>query len=149
MSDAEITFVARPEAGLRDAILKPLLDYNTSKVGVRELFHFAFFVRSSDEILGGPILGSPILGGLWARSFFDWTFVELLVVPETMRGQGLGTKLLAQAEAVAREHKCVGIYLDTFSFQARGFYEKHGYGLFGTLENYPDDEKRFFLSKRF
>jgi ribosomal protein S18 acetylase RimI-like enzyme len=66
-----------------------------------------------------------------------------------MRGQGLGTKLLAQAEAVAREHKCVGIYLDTFSFQARGFYEKHGYGLFGTLENYPDDEKRFFLSKRF
>jgi GNAT superfamily N-acetyltransferase len=141
MSEAEITFVPKPEAGLRDTILKPLLDYNTSKVGVRELFHFAFFVRApgSDEILGG----------LWARSFFDWTFVELLVVPETMRGQGLGTKLLAQAEAVAREHKCVGIYLDTFSFQARGFYEKHGYGLFGTLENYPDDEKRFFLSKRF
>jgi ribosomal protein S18 acetylase RimI-like enzyme len=31
---------------------------------------------------------------------------------------------------------------------ARGFYEKQGYGLFGTLENYPDDENRFFLCKR-
>jgi GNAT superfamily N-acetyltransferase len=108
---------------------------------VRELFTFALFIRHPDS--------GEILGGLWARTFFNWTFVELLIVPEEMRGCGLGASLLAQAEAIARERGCVGIYLDTFSFQARGFYEKYGYGLFGQLDNYPDDEKRYFLSKRF
>jgi GNAT superfamily N-acetyltransferase len=140
MPDPKITLDPNPDPALRDAILKPLVDYNFSKVGQRPLTTFALFIREpgSDEIVGG----------LWARSFFDWAFVELLFVPEAMRGSGLGQSLLAEAEALARTRGCIGIYLDTFSFQARGFYEKQGYGLFGTLDNYPDDEKRFFLSKR-
>lgn len=141
MPESKITLEENPDQGLRAAVLKPLLDYNASKIGERELYCFALFIRDpqSDEILGG----------LWARTFFNWTFVELLVVPEAMRGQGLGASLLARAEAIARNRGCTGIYLDTFSFQAPGFYEKQGYGLFGQLDNYPDDEKRFFLSKRF
>jgi GNAT superfamily N-acetyltransferase len=140
MTAPKITLDPNPEPGLRDAILKPLAAYNFSKIGVRPITNFALFIRdpASDEILGG----------LWARSIFDWTFVELLFVPESMRGSGLGQSLLAEAEAIALQRGCIGIYLDTFSFQARGFYEKQGYGLFGTLENFPDDEKRFFLSKR-
>jgi GNAT superfamily N-acetyltransferase len=140
MSDVKITLDPQPDPALRDAILKPLIDYNVSKVGERPLTAFALFIRDPDS--------DAILGGLWARSFFDWTFVELLFVPEAMRGAGLGARLLAQAEAIAVERGCIGIYLDTFSFQARGFYEKYGYRLFGMLESYPGDEKRFFLSKR-
>jgi GNAT superfamily N-acetyltransferase len=140
MPDPKITLDPKPDPALRDAILTPLIAYNFSKVGERPLSTFALFIRDPQS--------DAILGGLWARSLFDWAFVELLFVPEAMRGGGLGQSLLAQAEAIARTRGCIGIYLDTFSFQAPGFYEKQGYGLFGTLENYPDDEKRFFLSKR-
>jgi hypothetical protein len=53
------------------------------------------------------------------------------------------------AEAEARSRGCVGSYLDTFSFQARPFYEKQGYSLFATIADYPPPHSRFFLSKRF
>ena len=55
---------------------------------------------------------------------------------------------MEQAEAVAREQGCVGIWLDTFTFQAPGFYRKLGYALFGEIPDYPPGSSRFFLSKR-
>ena len=55
--------------------------------------------------------------------------------------------LAAEAEAIRLG--CVGVWLDTFSFQARGFYEKLGYTLFGTIDDYPPGESRFFLSADF
>ena len=65
-----------------------------------------------------------------------------------MRGAGLGRQLLQRAEAIARERGCHGLWLDTFSFQARGFYEKLGFSLFGEIEDYPPGHSRFFLRKR-
>lgn len=86
-------------------------------------------------------------GGLTARIGFGWMFVELLFVPERLRGQGTGRQLMERAEAVARQHGCVGIWLDTFSFQAPGFYDKLGYTVFGEIANYPPGSSRFFLHK--
>jgi GNAT superfamily N-acetyltransferase len=86
-------------------------------------------------------------GGLTARIGFGWMFVELLFVPERLRGQGAGRKLMEQAEVVAREHGCTGIWLDTFTFQAPGFYQKLGYAVFGEIANYPPGSSRFFLHK--
>ena len=51
------------------------------------------------------------------------------------------------AEEVARERGCAGIWLDTFSFQARGFYEKLGYTVFGRIDDYPPGQSRFWLRK--
>lgn len=87
-------------------------------------------------------------GGLTGRISFGWLFVELLFVPERLRGQGIGRKLMEQAEAVARAQGCVGIWLDTFTFQAPGFYQKLGYAVFGEIPDYPAGSSRFFLSKR-
>jgi GNAT superfamily N-acetyltransferase len=87
-------------------------------------------------------------GGLTARFGFGWMFVELLFVPERLRGQGIGRQLMAQAEAVARDKGCTGVYLDTFSFQAPGFYRQLGYAVFGEIPDYPAGSSRFFLSKR-
>jgi hypothetical protein len=70
-------------------------------------------------------------GGLTARIGFGWMFVELLFVPE----------------AVAREKGCIGIHLDTFTFQAPGFYQKLGYAVLGEIANYPPGSSRFFLHK--
>ncbi|WP_300398924.1 GNAT family N-acetyltransferase, partial [uncultured Sphingobium sp.] len=64
------------------------------------------------------------------------------------RGADHGTALMRRAEELAREQDCIGIWLDTYSFQARGFYEKMGFSLCGEIADHPVGEKRFFLSKR-
>jgi GNAT superfamily N-acetyltransferase len=81
-------------------------------------------------------------------SYYRWLFVELLFVPASMRGQGLGTELMRQAESVARARGCHGIWLDTFSFQAPDFYERLGFDRFGTIDAYPLQHSRLFFQKR-
>jgi GNAT superfamily N-acetyltransferase len=89
-------------------------------------------------------------GGLYAKISVQWLFVELLVVSEVARGQGLGAKLMNKAEALAREKGCQGIWLDTFSFQAPDFYLRHGFSIFGELKDCPVvGYNRFFIQKRF
>lgn len=93
--------------------------------------------------------GAAVQGGLWGKCYFDWLFVEYLVVPEDARGTGLGSGLLAQAEAIARANGCIGVWLDTFSFQALPFYQKLGFSIFGQIEGHPIGGTRYFLQKRF
>jgi GNAT superfamily N-acetyltransferase len=97
-------------------------------------------------VLKNPETGATD-GGLTARIGFGWMFVELLFVPERLRGQGVGRQLMEQAEVVARERGCTGIWLDTFTFQAPGFYQKLGYAVFGEIADYPPGNSRFFLQK--
>ena len=86
-------------------------------------------------------------GGLTARISFNWMFVQMLIVPERLRGQGVGRQLKSRAEDVARQQGCAGIWLDTFSFQAPGFYARLGYSVFGEIANYPPGASRIFLHK--
>lgn len=121
------------------AILLPLRAYNASKAGVSRQEPIALLVRDDS---------GEILGGLYARVFYQWMFIELLSVPEQARGQGLGSKLMRMAEDVAREKDCVGVWLDTFDFQAPGFYQKLGYSELGQIVDYPPGHKRLFFQKR-
>jgi ribosomal protein S18 acetylase RimI-like enzyme len=121
------------------AILLPLRAYNASKAGVSMQEPIALLVRDDS---------GEILGGLYARVFYQWMFIELLSVPEQARGQGLGSKLMRMAEDVAREKECVGVWLDTFDFQAPGFYQKLGYSELGQIVDYPPGHKRLFFQKR-
>ena len=123
----------------RQAILLPLRAYNASKAGVSMQEPIALLVRDDS---------GEILGGLYARVFYQWMFIELLSVPEQARGQGLGSKLMRMAEDVAREKECVGVWLDTFDFQAPGFYQKLGYSELGEIVDYPPGHKRLFFQKR-
>jgi GNAT superfamily N-acetyltransferase len=91
--------------------------------------------------------GGAVQGGVRFVLSFDWLFVQWLWVAETYRGQGVGSKLLAGAEASAREQACRGAYLDTFSFQAPKFYLRHGYREFGRLDGYPSGHSRIWFSK--
>ena len=68
-----------------------------------------------------------ITAGIVAESVGDTLEVQFLFVSEAMRGQGLGAKLLAEAEARARSDGLKRVLLNTYSFQAPGFYEKAGY----------------------
>lgn len=88
-------------------------------------------------------------GGLLGECYGAWLHVRMFWLPEDLRRQGLGSTLLERAEAWARSKGCLGIYLDTFSFQARPFYEKNGFELFGTVEDNPPGHARHFMKKRF
>jgi GNAT superfamily N-acetyltransferase len=90
-----------------------------------------------------------LAGGLTGYALFDWLFIQFIGVPQDLQGQGIGRELMNRAEAWAREQGLIGMWLDTFEFQARGFYEKLGFSIFGTIEDHPVGSRRFFLQKRF
>jgi GNAT superfamily N-acetyltransferase len=123
----------------RAVILDLLVAYNDSHAGPHGHKPVTLLLR--DSVTGRTI------GGLWGRSSYDWLYIELLAVPEELRGRDVGTALMRQAEKIAIERGCVGAWLDTFGFQARGFYEKLGYEVFGVLEDHPRGWQRFFLRK--
>ncbi len=89
-----------------------------------------------------------VAGGLWGTTLFQWLEIEMLVVPAEMRQQGLGSALLAAAEAEATARGCIGVCVDTLSFQAERFYRRHGYALLGVLDDCPLGHRRLFFRKR-
>jgi GNAT superfamily N-acetyltransferase len=123
-----------------DAIHAIIGAFNTAQTGMPDTDAPLALVLRDDA--------GAITGGLYGRSYYDWLFVNLLIVPEALRGQRMGSKLMAEAETIARARGCTGIWLDTFSFQARGFYEKLGFTMFGEIEDYPEGHARYFFKKR-
>jgi GNAT superfamily N-acetyltransferase len=90
-----------------------------------------------------------VVGGLLGHIRWRWLYVAKLWIDDAHRGAGHGVELMAAAESHARARDCLGAYLDTFEYQARPFYEKLGYALFGTLEGYPPGYRQYPLVKRF
>ena len=80
---------------------------------------------------------------------WGWLYVSHLWIDEPMRGQGLGAALLARSEELGRQYGMHGAHLTTASFQARGFYEKQGYTVFGELPGMPPGETMFYMKKKF
>ncbi len=95
---------------------------------------------------GRDELGS-VQAGLRGVTDYNWLFVIWLWVAERYRREGVGSRLLSEAEAIARERQCTHCYLDTFSFQAPEFYKRRGYEEFGRLEGFPPGHARIWLSK--
>ena len=89
-----------------------------------------------------------VAGGLIGGTYWSWLYVEILWLDDALRRQGWGRRLLARAEAIAAERGCIAVHLDTTSFQARGFYERQGYTVWGVLDDLPPGHQRIFLSKK-
>lgn len=96
-----------------------------------------------------PFLRGPLIGGINGGMAWGWLYVSHLWIAEVMRGKGLGATLLARGEELSRRHGMLGAHLTTASFQARGFYEKQGYSVFGELTDMPPGETLFYMKKRF
>ncbi len=88
-----------------------------------------------------------ILGGITGKTSLGMAFLDLFHLPERLRGTGLGRQLLQAFEDEARRRGCRNAVLYTLSFQAPGFYEKHGWVRFGEIPCEPDGSSRVFLSK--
>lgn len=140
MTKRKLTIVFDEKGGADAQLVRERLDmYNVGATGVSTYYPVHFFVKSSrGETKGG------LLGGIWG----GWLHITFLWIDKSVRGQDWGTRLMDQAEAYARDHGCHSVTLDTHSFQARPFYEARGYEVFGTLDDYPEGHKKFFLRKK-
>ncbi len=88
-----------------------------------------------------------VVGGITANLNWNWLEICLLWVDASYRGKGLGSRLLETLEQEAQERGCRRVHVDTFSFQAKAFYERFGYHVFATLEDYPPGHQRIYLEK--
>jgi GNAT superfamily N-acetyltransferase len=130
----------QPELKLRDEILRPLRAFNESQLGPIKAEPLAIMLRDPQN--------NTVIGGLWGTSVVRWLYVDLMAVPEGLRGQGLGTDLLQQAEEIARKRGCIGLWLYTATFQAPDFYEKLGFKAFGRASDYPPGHDTVYYAKR-
>ena len=124
----------------RGVVLRGLRAFNEEKIGPANHQPLELVVRDA---------GGAVIAGLLGESKWGWLYVDKLWVSEAARGHGLGSRLLARAEEIARERSCVGAFLSTFEHQARPFYEARGYRIFGTLDGFPAATRQFYLCKRF
>ena len=91
--------------------------------------------------------GNAVQAGVQFITSLDWLFLRWLWVAEAHRKRGIGSQLLAGAEETARKSDCRAAYVDTFTFQAPEFYERHGYREFARLPDFPRGHARIWLSK--
>lgn len=129
---------AKPDSAVRERIVTPLVAYNTAAAGPGGWGLLAVTVRGEQD---------EIVGGLWGRIEYGYLFIEMLAMGPA-RGEGLGRKAMEMAEAEARERGLLGMWLDTWTFQAPGFYEKLGFSEFGRVTGYPPGHARIFYVKR-
>ncbi len=137
----KITLTDAPTPQMREAIRNPLVEFNHSRIGKPETSRPLVILLSDPE-------SDEIVGGLYGSTFFSYLWVDLLFVPESVRRAGIGRRLMAEAETEAVRRGCGAAVLDTFSFQARGFYERLGYSVFGMVDDCPPGHSRFYLTKR-
>jgi GNAT superfamily N-acetyltransferase len=134
-----ITFETTPEAADIAAVRDGLEAYNLAFAPPGDYQPLTLLVRDATGAVAGGLLGA---------TYWRWLYVEILWLAEGARRLGLGSQLLAQAERAAIERGCHGVHLDTMDFQALPFYERHGYMIFGVLDDLPRGHKRYFLKKQ-
>ena len=129
MTNVIVTLEEHPASADLQAVYQTIADENLAVVGDWGYQRLTLFARDD---------AGQIVGGLYGFTDRQWLRIELLVVNAAVRQQGIGSALLRAAEHEARRRGCGNVWLDTFSWQARPFYEQHGYRVFGTLDAYPE-----------
>ena len=133
-----ITYESAPQPDELATVRAGLSAYNRHHAPDDAYHPVTFFVRNAQ---------GTIVGGLLGGTFWHWLYVDILWVSEELRAHGYGSRLLVEAERIAVERECIAAQLDTMSFQALAFYERHGYTVFGVLDNFPPRHRKYFLQK--
>ncbi|MDO4292245.1 MAG: GNAT family N-acetyltransferase [Eubacteriales bacterium] len=132
-----------PTTAEEEQIDDELVAYNLSCVPCRQKEPFVKFVRCARDREG------RLIGGVLACSIL-WNIlaVQSVWVSRRHRGKGIGSALLLAVEKEAAAAGCRLAQLDTFDFQAKGFYEKLGYRVFGELPDAPEGHTHYYMAKR-
>jgi ribosomal protein S18 acetylase RimI-like enzyme len=117
-----------------------LNEYNVEHVGPSNQVPLWVFARDP---------AGKVQGGARGQTYWNWCAIDVLAVAKPYRRQGIGSRLLAKVEEIARLRGCRGIRLETGSFQAPEFYRRHGFTEFGRINDYPPGHTLLWLMKQF
>jgi GNAT superfamily N-acetyltransferase len=121
-----------------DFVRQKLAEFNRQHVADDHYQPLHIFLRTDDQ---------AIVAGLLGATYWGWLHVDILWIDEIIRRLGYGRQLLNTAEQEAIWRGCRHAHLDTMDFQAREFYEKQGYVVFGELTDLPTGHSRYFMKK--
>lgn len=133
-----MVFDPSPGAELAELVQDNVENYTIALTGAGEWHPVNYFLKGSD----GACLGG-CTGGVWG----SWLHVRWLFVSAATRSKGQGARLLAAAETMGRGLGAIGATLETHNPQALVFYQRHGYVVFGRLEDYPPGHTKYFMKK--
>lgn len=139
MPAPDIFVTELPEAEDVALISDALDDFNVQETATDDRRPLGVFLKDPET--------KRVVGGLVGRTSLGLLFVDLVYLPPELRGSGLGSEILRQAEEEGRQRGCRSAVLYTISFQAPGFYLKHGWRIFGDIPCDPPGTSRVFLSK--
>jgi len=129
----------QPDAVDVAVISDGLDEFNVRETGTDDRRPLAVLVRDPDT--------ERVVGGLTGRTSLGLLFVDLFYLPPELRGSGIGSEVLRQAEEEGRRRGCRSGVLYTISFQAPGFYRRHGWRVFGEVPCEPPGTSRVFMAK--
>ena len=116
-----------------------IYEFNSTVTGITDGAWLAIFVRDEQK---------RIVAGICGNTWGGWCEIRQFWVEAARRKQGLGTRLLEAAEQEARQRGCTHILLMTFSFQAPGFYAKHGFEVLAVVDDHPRGHRNLLLRKQ-
>ena len=119
-------------------VRESLMQFNEARVGADGHTSLNLVEHDAD---------GTVIGGLLGGTYWGWMYVDILWVDEKHRQKGIGSKLLAEAEREAMRRGCHHVHLDTMSWQAPDFYQKHGYEVIGILPDIPSGHQKYLLQK--
>ena len=137
-SNMKLILVDSPDAELISFFDKKIEEFNLQHWEVKEKKPLAVKVMNEKN---------EIVAGAAAKTFGLWMLLDNLWVHESLRGKNIGTQILNMLEETALKRGCQYVLLDTLNFQARPFYERHGYKVKWVQEKYPQDGCKYFMVK--
>jgi GNAT superfamily N-acetyltransferase len=139
MQTYPVAVEVHPTAQDAEFLEDQLYTYNVEQTGYDDGQFVTIWVKNQ---VGERLAG--LHGWTWGGS----CYIRELWVHKDLRGQGYGTRLLQAAEQEARTRGCYQVVLDSYSFQAPAFYQRHGYEVFAVLEDHPRQHRNYYLRKR-
>jgi GNAT superfamily N-acetyltransferase len=139
-AEPRLTLTDAPDARAQATIGAGLSDYNLGQAGYRDARPLAVLVTDPGT--------QEVIGGLLGRTSMGLLFIDLFFVPESLRGHGVGSRLIRAAEDEAVQRGCSRAVLFTVTFQAPGFYERQGYQALGRIECDPPGHTRICMTKK-
>jgi GNAT superfamily N-acetyltransferase len=135
----QIEVLDTPPQALIDLLDKKIADFNWANWEVAERKPLAVSIKDD---------AGEVIAGAAGRTFGNWLLLNTLWVSEQLRGENIGSQILAAFEKAGKARGCSECLLDTLNFQAMPFYQKQGYQTQWIQQNYPKTGCKYYMVKQ-